>query len=336
MKDGLKITLIATVKNEEFSIRDFLDALLSQTRLPNEIIVTDGGSVDRTTEIVNEYITNGAPIKLIIAKGNRSVGRNEAIRNASYDIIACTDAGCRADPDWLKNIIEPFENDQSIDVVGGFYQPIANNIFGKCVGVLTICDIKRIDPNTFLPSARSVAFKKEAWRKVGGFPEQFSWNEDTSFMLNLRKVGLKFIFVPRAIVYRRVESNLKEIFWKYHFYAKGDAEACLSKKKYSLFYIRYLMGAILVSIGFIFWPLWCIALLCLIAYLAKYAIKVFVKVRSAKGLVWGPLIKLAIDFAVLSGFGRGLFSSKNEYCKDLGKWKHKGGNNDKKKHKKEL
>ena len=309
VNNKLKVTVISTVKNEESSIREFLDSLLTQVRAPDEIIITDGGSHDRTTEIINEYIASGAPIRLIVARGNRSVGRNIAIKNAQYDTIACTDAGCRVDPDWLKNIIKPFESNSNVDIAMGFYRPVADASFGRCVAALITRDAKRIDPNTFLPSARSVAFKKEVWRKVGGFPEQFSWNEDTPFAIKLRKSSFRSVFVPQAIVYWRVENGIKDVFLRYHFYARGDGELRLFKKYFSL-YVRYLFATIMIVLGFSFRPLWYMTAFCIGSYLGRYALRVLWKTKILKGLLWGPTIKLAIDFGSLTGFVRGLFSSK--------------------------
>jgi len=214
MKD-IKVSLICTLKNEESSIREFLDSILSQSRLPDEVVIVDGGSTDRTVEIINSvinsYIGKCDLIKLIVKKGaNRAEGRNIAIKNTEYDIIASTDAGCRLDKDWLENLIKPFEDDASVDVVSGWYEADARTEFEKCVAELTYPKLKMVlkNPDKFLPSSRSVAYKKECWEKVGGYPEQLYNNEDTLFDLNLKKTGCKFTFAPNAVVYWRVRSNL--------------------------------------------------------------------------------------------------------------------------------
>ena len=43
---------------------------------------------------------------------------------------------------------------------------------------------------TFLPSGRSIAFKKSAWKEVGGYPENLYTGEDTLFDLKLKEKGL--------------------------------------------------------------------------------------------------------------------------------------------------
>ncbi len=92
----MKVTLVFTVLNEAKSIRTLLDSIAAQTRLPDEIVVCDGGSHDDTANILrNEPRLN---IRVIEAQGaNISRGRNIAIAAASHDLIACTDAGVRLD-----------------------------------------------------------------------------------------------------------------------------------------------------------------------------------------------------------------------------------------------
>ena len=55
-----------------------------------------------------------------------------------------------------------------------------------------------IDPQTFLPSSRSIAFTKEAWAAVGGYPEWLDYCEDLLFDLALRD-RYSFAFAPAAI-----------------------------------------------------------------------------------------------------------------------------------------
>ena len=51
----MKFTLIATVRNEAGTIREFVDSLLEQSRTPDEILIVDGASTDGTREILEDY-----------------------------------------------------------------------------------------------------------------------------------------------------------------------------------------------------------------------------------------------------------------------------------------
>src|SRR6476660_3834517 len=114
----MKVSVIVPVRNEQDTIRALLDGLLNQTRLPDEIIITDGGSLDATTEIIEEYIRKGAPVRLIRAGAALpGRGRNLGAAQASYEWIGFTDAGIRLANNWLETLVAKAEADSSVDVV---------------------------------------------------------------------------------------------------------------------------------------------------------------------------------------------------------------------------
>src|SRR5215203_7239776 len=102
----MKVSIVVPVRDEEHSIRELLDSLLAQTRPPDEIVITDGGSVDGTTEIIEEYIRRGAPVRLIRAGAALpGRGRNLGAAQARYDRLAFTDAGIRVAANWLEALV---------------------------------------------------------------------------------------------------------------------------------------------------------------------------------------------------------------------------------------
>src|SRR5258706_12627136 len=91
----MKCSLIVTTKNEEKSIIGLLDSIIGQSRLPDEVVITDAGSTDGTRKLVSSYQSK-YKIKLVklSADANRSMGRNKAIAMATHNVILITDAGC--------------------------------------------------------------------------------------------------------------------------------------------------------------------------------------------------------------------------------------------------
>ncbi len=155
------VTLITTVLNEERTICALLDSLLAQTRQPDEFIIVDAGSTDRTQSLVSDYIARGLKARLLVEPdASRAHGRNLAIAEATGEIIACIDAGCIAEPDWLEQLVEPFESDSPPDVVSGYYTPGGVTPFAQAVAVATVPTAEEVEPDKFLPSSRSVAFLK--------------------------------------------------------------------------------------------------------------------------------------------------------------------------------
>lgn len=324
MNDTLKVSLITTLKNEESSIEEFLDSILNQSRIPDEIIIVDGGSTDKTVEIIKRYIKNSAPIKLIIAKGNRSIGRNTAIKNAQHEIIACTDAGCIIDRDWLKNIVKPFEEDESVEVVAGFYQATPKNIWEECAGVLHTAPLEKINPKTFLASTRSVAFKKSAWRKVGGFPEQYSWNEDTPFNLYLKRAGRKYAFAPDAVVYWRPMPDLKTFLKQSYRFTLGDGQAGIPPWKYLKVLLKYLVGLALLILGLLVDNRFLLLLAILLTlFIVKIINKGYQRGLQKEACLLLPLVEISMNLVVLIGYIIGLIDRiKNQKFREVKDYTH--------------
>ena len=297
------------MKNEEETILDWLESLESQSRTPDEVIIVDGGSTDRTVELIREFMRRSRlNIRLIEAPGaNIAQGRNIAIRNSKYDIIASTDAGCRLHSHWLENIIKPFEEDPSVDVVSGVYLPWYENEFQEVAGYIIFPEVDKLDPQKFLPSSRSVAYKKEAWKRIGGYPECLYTAEDTLFDLKLKKLGMKFVLAKDAIVYWRVRRNLKEIFKQHFNYAKGNGESFIHVKNPLLVYSSLLLilaFATLFGNNLLYWIM--VVILALLGLWFKGIRKI--KRKTIKRVVYGYMVVFAIFLGLSIGYIAGLIN----------------------------
>jgi glycosyltransferase involved in cell wall biosynthesis len=234
-----KVSVIVTVKNEEKTIGKLLASLKYQTRPPDEVIIVDGGSTDQTVEVIKAWAKE-LPLKLIVKPGlNISQGRNLAIKEASGEIIASTDAGVRLSPNWLEALLKPFE--AGAKVVSGFFLPDVEGAFETAMGATVLPSLEDVDPRKFLPSSRSVAFSKEAWEKVGGYPEWLDYCEDLIFDFKLRKLYGPFPFAPEAIAYFKPRTNLRDFFIQYYRYARGDGKADLWRLRHFIRYSTYLV-----------------------------------------------------------------------------------------------
>ena len=173
--DSPLVSLIATVRDEEASIDQFVSAISNQTRPPDEVVIVDGGSQDRTLEILRSAVGSDPRWRIIEAPGaNIARGRNIAIAAASCPVIAVTDAGASADPDWLEKLMEPM-SEPGIDVSSGFFRAGGETWFERSLATIIVPHVSELDPVTFLPRAsRSVAFRRRALEQSGGYPEWLS------------------------------------------------------------------------------------------------------------------------------------------------------------------
>jgi glycosyltransferase involved in cell wall biosynthesis len=220
--------LISTVYNEEASLPQWIAAVRAQTIKPDEFVIVDGGSTDNTVELLRKGFGGDdfpAP-KVLVRKSNIAEGRNLAIQNSTSEIIASVDAGSVPDPHWLDEITKPFAEDPGIDVVGGQCPMLAVNAFQKQLAELIA--ISRKDPfdiTKYSPSSRNVAYTREAWAAVGGYPEWLTLTgEDALFNYNLHAAGARFYYRDSAIVSWEGRPNLEAYLKMMSSYAFGSAE----------------------------------------------------------------------------------------------------------------
>lgn len=302
------VSLVSTVLNEGENIDGVLFDITSQTVKPDETIIVDAGSKDGTLKKIPSWV------KLIVKDGvSRSAGRNTAIEASKNEIIAVFDGGTRLQEEWLKNLTKHF-TEKDVDVVAGFFKPDAETLFQKCLASATIPILEEIEPEKFLPSARSVAFRKSAWEEVKGYPEWLPVCEDLIFDIKLKNKGLKFIFEPNAIVYWKPRENVKSFFFQYLSYAKGDGHAKLFFIRHLIRYIAYFTGLLFIYLSFKISFLWLLPFFAAQAgYLSKFFYRYFSHFQNEPEtmlLFSFPLISFLVvtgDFAKMLGFPVGVF-----------------------------
>ncbi len=230
------ITVITTVFNEADTIDAFLYSLSDQTRRADEIVIVDAGSTDGTLQRLTEAAAADERIRVIVEPGNRSHGRNTAIEHATYNVVACTDGGCTLEREWLEHITAPFEGatgGENVEWVAGFYRVDAPTTLDRCVGLTIVYVIEEVDPDVFLPSARSMAMTKSAWEQAGRFPEGSEFGEDTRFDEMMLAQGFHALFAPDAVVAWRPPSGLRGLARTTFRWGRGDGAAKLRGRYYA-------------------------------------------------------------------------------------------------------
>jgi len=254
----MKVGVIVPVRDEEVSIRELLDSLLQQTRPPDEIVITDGGSVDATPQIIEEYIRKGAPVRLIRAGAALpGRGRNLGAAQASFEWLGFTDAGIRVANNWLETLVAKAEADDSIDVVYGSCQPVTNTCFKQCAAIAYVPPPAPHDGVLIRPRfIASTLLRREAWQAVNGFPEDLRSAEDLIFMDRVENAGYRFVFEPRAEVYWDLRPTLGATFKRFLVYSRNNIRAGLFRQWQATILTRYGVLAILLVAALIVRPSW--------------------------------------------------------------------------------
>ena len=234
----MKRALISTLFNEADSVTEWWNCLMRQSVSPDEIAVVDGGSTDGTWETLlklRDAAAQRISVRLERKKCNIAEGRNTAIRLTDADIIAVNDASSYPEPDWFDEITRPLLADGKLDVVGGRSVPVVQNDFQKFLQQIEPESPEPATPGEVHSSSRNIAFRRQAWADVGGYPEWLTLTaEDALFNYGLHKIGKRFAYNPRARVQWPIRENLEAYCRMLYSYGYGAAEARL----YTSYFLR--------------------------------------------------------------------------------------------------
>ncbi|TKJ38118.1 MAG: hypothetical protein CEE38_05000 [Planctomycetes bacterium B3_Pla] len=226
----LKFSLVTTCRNEIGSLPQWKGNILDQTRRPDEIVIVDAFSDDGTAEMLFEWADQDERVVVKQENGAAAHGRNVAIAMASYEHILSTDMGVRLCSVWCEELIKPFEQDRSVEVVAGNTQIDKNSIKSAAARAEYYIEDggeSNLGPD-FVPGNRSIAYTRKVWRELGGLPEDLTFYADDSvFGRQIVEAGYKMAYAPRAMTYWRRPQKIRE-FWKEQFgYGRGDGEALI-------------------------------------------------------------------------------------------------------------
>ncbi len=117
------VSVIIPVKNFERTIEKTFEYLLNvdYPRDSWEWVIADGGSSDKTIDIIKDWQKKCPFIKLVEVPNCPSPGfaRNRALEVAAGEFLFFTDADCAPDKNWIDEMLRHFAQDPKIAAVGG-------------------------------------------------------------------------------------------------------------------------------------------------------------------------------------------------------------------------
>lgn len=262
----MKVSIIVVTYNEEKNIADCLDSLvnLDYDKRDCEILVIDGNSTDKTKDIVKEFIKKyGNKIKIRLINNPKRViasSRNVGLKNASYGLVAFTDADCVVPRDWLKVLVEGHEKlkNKGVAAVGGANIPPKNApnfmaavgiAFDSFLGSLGSAQAKRFAKVSFVPSIPccNVLHTKKLLDKIGGFDEELkNMCEDYDVNFKLRKMGYKIAVLPNSFVWHKLRSTPVKFLKNMYGYGKGRIFLMRRLKEFKLIYLMPIFFSIVM------------------------------------------------------------------------------------------
>ena len=210
-----KVAVIIVNWNGEHFLFRCLSALMSQTVKPQEIILVDNASSDRSLEVARRF-----PAVRVLAQDRNTGfarGNNLAIEAAASECewIALINPDAFAEPRWLEALLVAAESNPRFDMFGsklinasapllldgaGDVYHVSGLVWRMGHGIPASA-LQGFEYEVFSPCAAAALYRRSALLEVGGFDEDFfCYVEDVDLGFRLRLAGYRCLYVPTSIV----------------------------------------------------------------------------------------------------------------------------------------
>ena len=221
------VSVVIPCLNEERYIVPLLDSLAAQDYGPDgiEVIVADGGSTDRTRELVTGYAAPFARLELVdnplrITVGGLNAGM-DAARGDCWIIIG---AHSQVRADFVRASVEALQRTGAA-CVGGPIETIGEGTVGKAIAAAMSSPFGVGNAKFRYAAAEGEVdtvpfgcYHRRVWEVVGRFDESVDGADEDSYNARLIEAGGKIMLVPtiRSSYFpRRTFQALAKQYWEY-------------------------------------------------------------------------------------------------------------------------
>jgi GT2 family glycosyltransferase len=181
------VTVAVVVKDRRAQLARCLDALASQTRPPDDVVVVDNGSTDGTPGLVRER-----GLRLVSCPGPLGRARQAAVDATTTALLAFTDSDCRPREQWLEALVAASSDGAA--VVQGRTVPEEGPQERWAA-------TQRIEELSHLYECCNLLYRVDALRAAGGFDSTAGFfGEDTAAGWRVRRAHGPGVFAADAVV----------------------------------------------------------------------------------------------------------------------------------------
>ncbi len=246
------VSIVVPLLNEAPYVERLTRSLLAQDypRDRYEILVADGGSSDRTIEILRATDREGRIRVLENPRRTAPAALNVLIAAASGEIVTRVDAHSHVAPDYLKRIVAVMlETGEA--VVGGPVQMEADTPFRKALvealySRLAVGSVpyRTLRVRTHVESLQTGSFRKEVLDKVGPFDESLAVVEDLDMNTRIREAGYRLLLDPSIRFWYYPRPDLRSL-WR-QIFTVGRVKARILRKHPGIFRAKYAIPSLFV------------------------------------------------------------------------------------------
>jgi succinoglycan biosynthesis protein ExoA len=224
------VTVVVPALNEEHFISACLDSILSQDEANLDVLVVDGGSTDRTCEVVQEYAARDPRVALLRRPGKTIAGSlNAGLQAAKGRWLVRVDAHSRIPQGYVSALVDHLRTG-TWGGVGGRKDGVATSPTGQAIGAALSSRFgvgnsvyhhgTKVDVVDHVPFG---AYPTSLIRGLGGWDERLEANEDFELDYRLRRQGHRLLFDPDLAIAWQNRQTLGDLFRQYRRYGRGKA-----------------------------------------------------------------------------------------------------------------
>ncbi|MBD5196051.1 MAG: glycosyltransferase [Bacteroidales bacterium] len=207
-------------KEEPQNLTKSLESVLSQTLLPDEIILVWDGPISQELERVsNRFASNFSQFKIVPLPSNRGLGEalNEGLKHCSHDLVLRMDTDDISKPNRFERQVAFMENHPEIDVCSAWIEEFVDtpdNISSIKKVPESHEDIFQYGKSRCPINHPVVAFRKQAVLDCGGYG---AFPEDYYLWVNMLQKGKRFHNIPESLLWFRLSPDFyrRRGGWKY-------------------------------------------------------------------------------------------------------------------------
>ncbi|WP_339921723.1 glycosyltransferase family 2 protein [uncultured Flavobacterium sp.] len=202
----MKISIITVVYNNDKTIKDAIESVLSQSYPNLEYVIIDGGSKDNTVNLIREFENR---LGYFISEKDNGLydAMNKGIRATTGDVIGILNSDdLYQDSNVIEAVMEQFNNDPELDILYGDLVYVKSYDTNKVVRNWKSKDYyNNFFENANVPPHPSLFVKKEVYNKAGLFDLDYKIAADYEFMLRVfKKHNFNSKYFNRLVVRMRL------------------------------------------------------------------------------------------------------------------------------------